>query len=614
MIKSKQNTSKTDGYSVGGNIGIPIGPGVVSVNTNTSQTDGNRTFVGNQSSFVVGENSNLKIKNVTNEAGIIGTNGQNSNIKIENYVGKNIENIEKLTTTGVSGGTGGVGVNYSNSEKEGITRNIVIGNIEIEKSSGDTINTDLNKANEITKDSQSSTNINVESQTIEYATNPAKFKEDVAKAKQEIDEVKRAFNESINDRGDDNRNFFGQLSEARLTETIDNIAGSRLERATTDNQIAGAFKDAYRDLGYDNVDILFSDPKNAPQLIDKDGKPKAGTAFVSDETGRRTIIINAEAAVNHTRAGLIGTIAEEGSHIIGAVEGRQLVTGTDEKGLESTGKASNAYLTEKYGKNDENITINFDGNSYVGVDFGEHVGDTGGACLGGKLLEECLKRNQNFIKDYHSIDSKTAKKIDSFVLDFTPGVGTLKGVIEGVMGKDVLTGEDLNLLTRVLSIIPIARPAFKGTKKLIKIFKIAGKKQVVLTDGTKIMLNLDEVTKFEKEAKNIAKTSNVLKDLKSETIMKRFNATIDSGNKGKGFKVNGDYRMALREFYSLNPKNVRRVPKPAGEEMFIGTIDVGGKEVTINVRNYSSKLSENNPTLELLEKGKKNSKKIRYVK
>lgn len=36
---------------------------------------------------------------------------------------------------------------------------------------------------------------------------------------------------------------------------------------------------------------------------------------------------------------------------------------------------------------------------------------------------------------------------------------------------------------------------------------------------------------FEKEAKNIAKISNVLKDLKSETIMKRFNATIDVGGK-----------------------------------------------------------------------------------
>ncbi len=110
--------------------------------------------------------------------------------------------------------------------------------------------------------------------------------------------------------------------------------------------------------------------------------------------------------------------------------------------------------------------------------------------------------------------------------------------------------------------------------------------------------------------KNIAKISNVLKDLKSETIMKRFNATIDSGNKGKGL----DYRMALKEFHSLNPKNVRRILKPKGKEMFIGTIDVGGKEVIISVRNDSSKLSGNKPTLELLEKEKSNSKKIRYVK
>ena len=271
VIKSKQNISETDGYSVGGSVGIPIGLGVVSVNANTSQTVGNRAFMDNQSSFVVGENSNLKIKNAINEAGIIATNGQNSNIKIEKYVGKDIENYDKMETTGGSIGVsfGGkpkitnIGFNQDSRDKQGITRNTVIGNVEIEKKYGNAINTDLNKANEITKDSQSSTNINVESQTIEYATNPAKFKEDVAKAKQEIDEVKRAFNESINDRGDDNRNFFGQLSEARLTETIDNIAGSRLERATTDNQIAGAFKDAYRDLGYDNVDILFSDPKNA---------------------------------------------------------------------------------------------------------------------------------------------------------------------------------------------------------------------------------------------------------------------------------------------------------------------------------------------------------------
>ena len=79
------------------------------------------------------------------------------------------------------------------------------------------------------------------------------------------------------------------------------------------------------------------------------------------------------------------------------------------------------------------------------------------------------------------------------------------------------------------------------------------------------------------DRKNVAKTSNILKNLKSETIMKRFNATIDSWNKRKGFKANGDYRMVLKEFRSLNPKNVRRIPKFEGKEIFLGTIDVEGK-------------------------------------
>lgn len=72
--------------------------------------------------------------------------------------------------------------------------------------------------------------------------------------------------------------------------------------------------------------------------------------------------------------------------------------------------------------------------------------------------------------------------------------------------------------------------------------------------------------------------------------------------------------MVLKEFRSLNPKNVRRIPKFEGKEIFVGTINVGGKEVTVNVRNFSSKLSNNEPTLELLEKGRSNSKKNKICK
>ncbi|NWO18782.1 hypothetical protein [Leptotrichia sp. oral taxon 223] len=111
---------------------------------------------------------------------------------------------------------------------------------------------------------------------------------------------------------------------------------------TVDTEIAGVFKDAYKNLGYD-INIIFSDPKNSPQLLDEKGKPKTGTAYV-DDYGVKTIIINAQDSKNATKAGLIGTIVKEGSHVIGKVEGRQRKTGTDEKGLESTRRASNEYL------------------------------------------------------------------------------------------------------------------------------------------------------------------------------------------------------------------------------------------------------------------------------
>jgi len=65
------------------------------------------------------------------------------------------------------------------SVTEKITKNTVIGNVEIGKSSGDEINRDLDTITEITEDRDFKTNINVESQTISYIKNPEKFKEDL---------------------------------------------------------------------------------------------------------------------------------------------------------------------------------------------------------------------------------------------------------------------------------------------------------------------------------------------------------------------------------------------------------------------------------------------------
>ena len=156
------------------------------------------------------------IGTVENTGAVIGKE-ENSTFKIDTYVGKDIQNYDTMTTTGVSVGTSlgksprvtNIGFNQEDKDKQGVTRNTVVGNVEIEEAEGSPINRDLGKANEVTKDTHSRTNINVESQTIEYLTNLGKLKEDIGKAKEEINDIKWAIKESIHDRGDDNRNFFG---------------------------------------------------------------------------------------------------------------------------------------------------------------------------------------------------------------------------------------------------------------------------------------------------------------------------------------------------------------------------------------------------------------------
>lgn len=66
----------------------------------------------------------------------------------------------------------------------------------------------------------------------------------------------------------------------------------------------------------------------------------------------------------------------EGSHIIGKVEGRQRKTGTDEKVLESTGRASNEYFAEKYKDDNTPVSIQSDGKDYSNVDFGKYMEDS----------------------------------------------------------------------------------------------------------------------------------------------------------------------------------------------------------------------------------------------
>ena len=136
------------------------------------------------------------VNEVHNNTGTMTLSGFNQEGgKVTGNIGK-IEVISRQntsTTTGVSLGGNpkitNIGFNQDSRDKQGITRNTVVGDVEITKAEGSPINRDLEKADEVTKDTHRSTNINVESQTIEYANNPGKLKEDIGKAKKEISDV-----------------------------------------------------------------------------------------------------------------------------------------------------------------------------------------------------------------------------------------------------------------------------------------------------------------------------------------------------------------------------------------------------------------------------------------
>ncbi|WDF24520.1 hemagglutinin repeat-containing protein [Fusobacterium nucleatum] len=385
-IESKQNTSTTTGSTKGGSIGFAPNGMPTSISANYSQTNGERKYVDDPTTFIIGEGSNLKVDKVENTAAAIGTSG-NGKLSIDEYVGHNLENKDKTTTKGGSVSLSqssipisGVGINYANRDLESVTKNTVVGNVEIGKSSGDKINKDLDAMTEVTKDEDTKTNVFVESQTIRYAVNPESFKEDLQKAKNEIHDIYHAVDSTVNPQGKESRNVLQQLAETRQAKTIYNVIDSRLQIAENQEDIAKAFEGVSEDLGY-KVKVIYTDPSKSPQLIgtDKDGNTyiKDGTAYVDKKTGINYILINSESPANRTKAGVIGTIAEEQSHIIGKIEGRQkTVPDGSEKGLESLGRPTNDYFKNQYSENNKVIGIVSDGKDYSNVDFGEHVGDS----------------------------------------------------------------------------------------------------------------------------------------------------------------------------------------------------------------------------------------------
>jgi len=377
---------------IGGSIGFALNGMPNSISANYSQTDGERKYVDNTTTFLIGNGSNLKIGKVENTAAAIGATG-NGKLSIDEYVGHNLENVDKSKTVGGSvgistSGINSIGINYNDRKQEGITKNTVIGNVEIGKSSGAEINKDLASMTEVTKDRKFETNVNIESQTIKYALNPEAFKQDLAKAKDEITDIGNVVENTINPKGEDSRNIFANLRAQRWNTSFYNVTGSRMEELSRQfkageinaNQLKEAARDLIKGYGKDigiDFEVVYLDEETMP----KDSKGSAGSSYILDKKNKKVLIpidVNKIGDINK----LFGTLTEEVSHGKDALEGRQdkkvaKDKSNDEEGLESLGRPANDYVKNKLGEdNNSKIKLSTDGIDLTNADVGEKVGDS----------------------------------------------------------------------------------------------------------------------------------------------------------------------------------------------------------------------------------------------
>ena len=389
-IESKQNTSITKGRTIGGSLSIAPN-GMPSGSANYSQTNGERRVVDNASTFIIGDGSNLKVAKVENTAAAIGTTG-NGKLSIDEYVGHDLENVDKLKTVGASVGVSAsgitsLGVNYSDRKQEGITKNTVIGNVEIGKSSGAEINKDLGSMTEITKDRDFKTDINIESQTINYIKNPEKFKGDLEKAKSEITDIGNVVKNTVNPKGEDKRNIFENLRAQRWDTSFYNVTGSRMEELSekfktgeiNEKQLKEAVRELAKGYGKDigiDFEVVYLDEKTMP----KASEGSTGSAYIVDKKNRKVLIPIDVSKIGDINE-LLGTLTEEVSHGKDALEGRQDKKvaedkSNDEEGLESLGRPANDYVKNRLGEdNNSKIKLSTDGIDLTNANVGEKVGD-----------------------------------------------------------------------------------------------------------------------------------------------------------------------------------------------------------------------------------------------
>ena len=540
-IESKQNTSTTTGSTKGGSLSIAPN-GMPSGSASYSQTNGERRFVDSPTTFIIGDGSNLKVGKVENTAGAIGATG-NGKLSIDEYVGHNLENVDKSKTVGGSvgistSGINSIGINYNDRKQEGITKNTVIGNVEIGKSSGAEINKDIGSMTEITKDRDFKTDINIESQTINYIKNPEAFKQDLKKAKNEIEDIGNVIENTVNPPGEDKRNFFKNLRAQRWTTSFYNVTGSRMEELSRkfkageidENQLKEAVRELAKGYGKDigiEYEVVYLDEETMPE----DAKGSTGSSYILDKKNKKVLIPIDVSKIGDINE-LLGTLTEEISHGKDALEGRQDKKvaedkSNDEEGLESLGRPANDYVKNKLGEdNNSKIKLSTDGIDLTNADVGEKVGDVGplAAYVGAIISSPDLELDLVSLSDDFSLFMQTGS-VEAGILTVIDGISIAIPGVEAQVGKIVYkSGKAFFVSAKGKIYKIIGKEAEEVVKRLVK----TGKKSI----GDVVKYIKDGIKKAEKEVKDVGnKFIRFLKTDDLTDILTRDTVQLTTGSK-----------------------------------------------------------------------------------
>ena len=129
-----------------------------------------------------------------------------------------------------------------------------------------------------------------------------------------------------------------------------------------------------------------------------------------------------------------------------------------------------------------------------------------------------------------------------------------KGMAEGLLGYDAITGEKLDIVTRTMGVIPLFDKTYGFVRAGMKTLKPATRVEAVLSDGTRVLIksNIDDIA-----IKNIEKLEKIKKGITSVDTSKAVNKIDIPSNINKIEKITETPKIKAVDD-SISTKNLNK--------------------------------------------------------